>query len=143
MERQKRLTTALLPYYEEDGEVYVFIQKRSEDSKRLPGYFGFWGGGIEGNETPEETALREAKEELGIEIKNLNYFNKYEFYGSVSHSFFFEVDKDFENKIIIGEGDYGKFITEDEMIKESKILLQDKTILGNFFGYKKRDNPYI
>lgn len=139
----KRKTTVLIPYYEENGEVFVYIQKRSEDAKRLPGYFGFFGGGIEESETPEEGVKREAKEELGIELDSFEKFAQYEFFGSITTAFFFEVNKDFENEINIMEGDFGKFITEEEMIKEPKMLFQDKTILGNFFGYKKRGNPYI
>ena len=36
--------------------------------ERLPNYFGFWGGGTENNETPEEALLREIKEELVLDL---------------------------------------------------------------------------
>lgn len=56
----------------------LLIQHRSKDAKRHPDYWGFFGGGIEEGETPEEAVKREAKEELGIELKDLRFFRRYE-----------------------------------------------------------------
>ena len=46
-----------------DGEIEVLLQLRQDNDK-----FGLLGGGIELNETYEECALREVKEESGIEF---------------------------------------------------------------------------
>jgi 8-oxo-dGTP pyrophosphatase MutT (NUDIX family) len=46
------------------GKRALFL-RRSNDSKAMPGYWDFPGGGQEGAETAEETALREAREEVG------------------------------------------------------------------------------
>lgn len=60
-----------------EGELKVaLIERRNEP------YFGMWaipGGFMEGNETVEETALRELKEETGIEdvyLEQFHVFNK-------------------------------------------------------------------
>lgn len=41
------------------------------------GYFDIPGGKIEMGETPQKTAIREFKEETGIEINNLEKLGKY------------------------------------------------------------------
>ena len=41
--------------------------------RRLDGSMGFPGGKVEPNETPEEAAIRECKEETGYEIVVLDY----------------------------------------------------------------------
>lgn len=71
-------TTAV--FLEKDGK--ILLVKRAEKPKK-----GFWdapGGFIEKNESAEESAKREIKEELGIEIKKL------EFIGSFTGTYFYQ-----------------------------------------------------
>ncbi|MDC7221403.1 MAG: NUDIX domain-containing protein [Spirochaetales bacterium] len=49
----------------------ILIQKRSITKKRYPGYWEIPGGAMEDLETAEDTIRREMREELGIEISNL------------------------------------------------------------------------
>ncbi|MCF6136859.1 NUDIX hydrolase [Pseudalkalibacillus berkeleyi] len=44
----------------------IALMKRFNNGEE---YYVFPGGGIENDEDPKETAIREAKEELGVEIK--------------------------------------------------------------------------
>lgn len=138
----KRHISILIPYLTKDGEVVVFLQKRSEDARALPGYFGFWGGGLEEGESFEEGLEREIREELGIDVTDYVRFGRYEFYGSIKEIFVAEVDDNFERRIVISEGDYGKFFSEDDVINEPKILDEDRVVLRNFFGLTKHDNPH-
>lgn len=142
MIEQKRHHAVLIPYYIEGTEMFVYLQKRSEDMKALPGYFGFWGGGIEEGETEEEGLRREIKEELGMEIQNYQFFAHYEFYGSVKEIFIMKVDDNFGEQVVIGEGDFGKFFAEPETVNEPKLLDEDRVVLRNLFGKIKRNNPY-
>lgn len=47
-----------------DSNHQVLLQQRTDDAERLPGYWAFFGGGTEDNETAKEAAIREAHEEL-------------------------------------------------------------------------------
>lgn len=57
----------------------VLLQFRDNKALHLPEYWAFFGGGIKNGEMPEEAARREAREELGIELADLNFFKRYEF----------------------------------------------------------------
>ncbi len=137
---EKRKVAALIPYYQLNGEVFVFLQRRDMDAKRSPDWFGFFGGGIEQDETPEQAIKREIKEELDIEISDYEHFSRYEFYGSIFEVYTIQVDKNFSEKITVLEGQYGKFFTEEEAESEEKLLLQEKLMLHNFFGILKRNS---
>jgi isopentenyl-diphosphate delta-isomerase type 1 len=60
--------------FNKDGQ--LLVQKRSETMKRFPGYFGASAGGhVDPGETYEEAAVREMKEELGID-EHLEFVKK-------------------------------------------------------------------
>ncbi|MEH6941434.1 NUDIX domain-containing protein [Bacillus sp. JJ722] len=61
------------------------IKRIREDSV----YYVFPGGGIEEGETPEETAIREAFEELGVKVKINDCIAKIDFNGT---QYFFLAD---------------------------------------------------
>jgi len=44
------------------------LQHRDENITYYPGYWGFFGGGLEEGETPEGAMIRETKEELSITV---------------------------------------------------------------------------
>lgn len=48
----------------------LLIQKRNENLKRNPGKWAFTGGAVDVNETSLEGAIREVKEEIGVDIKD-------------------------------------------------------------------------
>lgn len=60
----------------------ILLQKRGAYSKYGEEY-AFFGGGKEGNETPEETLIREVKEELWLNVRDLSY----EFLGTFQTEF--------------------------------------------------------
>ncbi|MDP2708681.1 MAG: NUDIX domain-containing protein [bacterium] len=53
---------ALIILFDQDKK--ILLQHRAEDAKRLPGYWGFFGGGIDQGETPEQAVRRETMEVL-------------------------------------------------------------------------------
>lgn len=50
----------------------VVVAKYKEENKKS-GYYDIPGGKIEEGERPEETAIREMREETGLKVKNLRY----------------------------------------------------------------------
>jgi 8-oxo-dGTP diphosphatase len=47
-----------------DKDKRILLQHRAKDAERLPDFWGFFGGGIEKGETPEQALIRESQEEL-------------------------------------------------------------------------------
>jgi phosphoglycolate phosphatase len=70
---------AVILLYDEDKK--ILLQHRSKDAERLPNYWGFFGGGINDNETPEEAVKREAVEELNYQLENPRLIMTQEFKG--------------------------------------------------------------
>ena len=59
----------------DDGKLIVFFRRKIVDGKEIT-YYAIPGGHVEGNETSEETAIREIKEELNLDIEILGYLGK-------------------------------------------------------------------
>lgn len=53
-----------------DDENRILIQHRTDNAPLYPSYWGFFGGGIKENETPEVAVKREALEELNYKLIN-------------------------------------------------------------------------
>src|SRR5690348_7786634 len=51
----------------------ILLQHRTNDAFRLPGYWAFFGGGIEKGGTPMEALIREIREELSYQVQNPNF----------------------------------------------------------------------
>jgi len=49
---------------------HILLQHRTDDAVRLPGYWAFFGGGIEQGENPTEALKREILEELSHLVQN-------------------------------------------------------------------------
>ena len=83
-----------------------FLQLRNSD-KRFKHTWGFWGGILEGSETPYECIQRELEEEIGFvpELQKLNPIDVFQskdkkFY---YYSFVYVVDKEFQPPKLNGE----------------------------------------
>ncbi|GAB4297143.1 MAG: CoA pyrophosphatase [Myxococcota bacterium] len=67
-----RKAAVLIPlFYDSQGELSTVFLKRPLSMPTHKGDFAFPGGHIAEGETPKETALREAKEELGIDPREV------------------------------------------------------------------------
>jgi 8-oxo-dGTP pyrophosphatase MutT (NUDIX family) len=115
---QKREVSGLALYRKSGESVEFFLQKRSRDHIN-PGRYGLFGGGVEDQESPEGAMLREIKEELGFTPSGYIFFSRYEFAHMIDHVFALEVAPGFEDTVTVLEGEYGKFLTLEE-IEESK-----------------------
>lgn len=119
---------ALIVLYDKNKK--ILLQHRTEDADRLPGYWGFFGGGIDEGETPEQAVRRETKEELNYELKDPKLVMTQEFFyneeKNIKYIFMEEYDK---NKLLtLGEGQGMEWFSVDE-INELKIVDHDKEAL--------------
>ena len=65
---------ALIVFY--NLEKKILLQDRRKISK-VGEEWGFFGGGIKNNETPEQAVVRETGEELGYELINFEYLGNF------------------------------------------------------------------
>lgn len=107
-----------------DGAAEVAVQKRAMSKKRWPGMYSTSAGGhINVGETPQQAALRETREEVGVELDS----DKLHFMGTFrlarepqnirfvfSHQVHGDVDFQFDD----GEVDSMKWVSLDELATE-------------------------
>jgi 8-oxo-dGTP diphosphatase len=60
-----------------DSKKRILLQDRTGINKSINLDWGYFGGGIEGNETPEQAVVRETKEELDFDLKDFKYIGEY------------------------------------------------------------------
>lgn len=133
--QQKRRVSLLIPCrHRDDGAWEVYLQKRSKDAPRLPDYFGLFGGGIENDETPEQALEREMQEELAFTPQGYKLFKISEPPRDIKYIFILEVRDNFEELIVVQEGEYGMFFTEAMMQQEVKFIEHDLVDLGELFA---------
>jgi len=119
---------AIIILYDQDKK--ILLQHRAEDAERLPGYWAFFGGGIEAGETPEQAVKRETLEELNYTLKNPRLIMKQDFLSkdetNEKHVFVEEFDP--SKKITLGEGqNFGWFHLSE--ISRLKIIDHDIEVL--------------
>ena len=131
--KSKREVSTLIPYKRSEDKICFFMQRRDANAQRLPDYFAFFGGGVKSGETPENAMLREIKEELEYEPYRYKFFKRFEFPESINNVFIIEVDELFEDKIKVREGQYGSFLSIEDINQEKKISGSDKYVLWQIF----------
>lgn len=129
MKTDKREVSTLVPYRKIGNRWFFFMQKRDENAKRLPSWYGFFGGGLESGESPEEALRREIKEELDINIDNYEFLGRFESMYSINNVFIIEVSENFENEVEVLEGQYGKFLSSQELIESKEFADHDKLVV--------------
>ena len=124
----------MIPYKIKDNNIFVFLQKREKDRKISPGCLAFFGGKIEEGESPEEGMKREIQEELCFLPQGYEFLGKYDFSEWISNVYILPVDDNFESKIRIMEGEYGKFFSKAEAFSEPTMIEDNKIILKDLFA---------
>jgi ADP-ribose pyrophosphatase YjhB (NUDIX family) len=97
------------------------------------GMYGFVGGTAEKNETPTETLIREVKEEIGMDIYNINFLKRYNNRGKIMNLFYM-VDNDFnEQDIRLSEEHTGwKYFTYYELTQNREVIPTTIDIVNDF-----------
>jgi 8-oxo-dGTP pyrophosphatase MutT (NUDIX family) len=128
---EKREVSTLIPYFlTVNREALFFMQIRDEDAPRLPGYLGFFGGGVEEGESPTEALKREIKEELALDLTDeYSLFSRYEALHTVNNVYLMQIAEDFASTVTVHEGEGGKFVSARDIQDERKICDSDRLIL--------------
>ena len=113
----------------------ILLQHRTEDAPRFPGYWGFFGGGIELGETPEQALAREAVEELSYRTENPHLLSthKISFQGEDYYVHVF-VEKYDNQPLVLGEGQGMEWFSPEET-KELKIVDHERKIIEEVREY--------
>ena len=75
----------------ENGELLAMFRRKKKDDGSFKEYYVIPGGGVEDNETFEETCVREIKEEFNVDVKILGYLGSDEKDTTVGHFFHAEI----------------------------------------------------
>ena len=114
----KIIRKAVRTYLIEDNKVVVINYKEHNN-----GYYDIPGGKIEDGETPEETSIREFKEETGITIKKQHYIghNTIEYPDRIFEFKIYLVD-DYSGDPLEFEENYSMWINVDDLYKEERLF---------------------
>ena len=127
-----RTVVLLIPYSIKSGKLFVMMQQRSMQQKRIPGYISFFGGGMNEGESEEQALTREVKEELNFDLKinQVKLFQSYEFYKTINHAYLFETNTDWTPPAVL-EGDAAVWLNVEDAFDKPNITLKDKTLLND------------
>ena len=141
----KPIRKAVRCYLIKDNEVVVTKYKKGNKKE---GYYDIPGGKIEEGEFPKQTAIREMKEETGIEIQNLKYkgIMTIEYPDSMFILDTF-ISKEYEGEPQEFEENTSEWIDIDELLKKEKILsniiLLDKFLIKGLIDDNRNFNLHI
>ncbi|MBI5645157.1 NUDIX domain-containing protein [Candidatus Kaiserbacteria bacterium] len=133
--KKKREVAGYVPYRKTKGRLEFFLQMRDIHAKTNPNMLGVFGGGIEDGETIEQCLYREILEELEYRPQKVLFFSRYEHALRINNLFIEEVGTDFENKVTIHEGQYGKFLTNDEVRNSEHVTPMVRIIVNQLSEY--------
>lgn len=127
---EKVIRRAVRCYLIKENEVVVTKYK---SGNRREGYYDIPGGKIEKEETPEQTAIREMKEETGIDVKNLQYkgIMTIEYPDRIYHFDVF-IANEYEGEPQNFPENTSRWIRINELLQSEKIL-SNIMILDKFF----------
>lgn len=136
---EKTIRKAVRCYLIKDDKVVV--TKYKEGNKKL-GYYDIPGGKIEEGENPEQTAIREMKEETGLKVRNLKYKgNMIIEYPNRIFDFDVFVTNESEGETQEFEENTSEWIDIKELLQKEK-LLSNIMILDRFFIKGLIDDKY-
>ncbi|MBS3072513.1 NUDIX domain-containing protein [Candidatus Pacearchaeota archaeon] len=109
----------------------ILLQLRDNSPKiSNPNKWGIFGGGVERSETPEQAAIRELKEELGLRVDKLDLFLQTEFNNEKIYLFRLKI-KNVSN-LRLNEGADMAFFSKEEILNLKNAVPGLKDMIKNF-----------
>lgn len=110
-----------------------FLLFKRDMSGTHAGMYGFVGGTAEKNETPIETLIREVKEEIGMDIYNVQFLKRYNDKGKIMNMFF-TIDNEFNDQDIrlSEEHTSWKYFTYYELLQNKEVIPTTIDIVNDF-----------
>lgn len=142
---EKPVRNAVRCYLIKDNKVVVIKYKKGNKKE---GYYDIPGGKIEEGENPEQTAIREMKEETGMDIKNLRHKGNMTIeYPDRKYAFDVLITNEYKGEPQEFEENTSEWIEIDELLKEDKILsnimILDRFFIKGLLDDNKKFNIYI
>lgn len=135
----KPIRKAVRCYLIKDDKIVVTKYKKGNKKE---GYYDIPGGKIEEGETPEQTAIREMKEETGLKVENLKYKgNMIIEYPNRIFDFDVFITNESEGETQEFEENTSEWIDIKELLQKEKIL-SNIMILDRFFIKGLIDDKY-
>ena len=97
------------------GEIFL-LHRDDTPNIEVPNKWSFVGGALEEGETPEEGILRETKEEIDFDVKDISLFKEYDDHEIRRYVFVGTIDKEI-SELTLTEGDNMNFFTIEEALK--------------------------
>ncbi len=137
MEKDKHSGTSIL-FVNDSGQVLLCLRDNKLEIP-CPNCWDIIGGHVEQGETPEQCIVREVKEEIGRDVKELNLYQKNDMKDKIEYTYWEKANIDIE-KTVLTEGQMLKWFTEEEIknMPEEKIAFGFKRIILGFF----REKPF-
>ena len=97
------------------------IQYRNHEFKTFGGQFTFFGGKVDGDETPEQCIIREIEEELELKLTPKDFRETYTFIGEPNTQMMTAIVRDVdETKLVCHEGEIA-VMTLEEILADSRV----------------------
>lgn len=117
------------------GEILLLLRD-DKSGIQYPDQWVILGGKVEKNEAPKEGMRREMKEEIEIELKDIELFKVFEWPEKTEYVYHVFLDMDIE-KTNLHEGQKIQYFLKEETEKMD-LAFHDNEIMRDFFAWRNR-----
>jgi len=144
-ESQLEPSNAAVAIILDDNRRFLLQLRDNKSGIFFPNHWGFFGGALEENETPQQCLVRELSEELGlfVQTSRLTYVLKLDLCFKlnaspvVRHFFVLEMYKDEMHAISINEGQEGTFFSSEECLRIPNFAPYDRFAIWAFLNEER------
>ena len=117
---------------------HILLQHRTDDALRLPGYWAFFGGGIEQGENATEALKREIREELSYEVRNPKFLLLQKVRDEEDENTKYVFVEQYQDQALqLGEGQAMRWFLPDET-QGLKMIDHDRVVVAQVREYLHR-----